>query len=145
MTVGIILPKQRREVNPKAKIMTENVQRNLEAIKALNDIHAKYGKHAWLKNKIVLDLCIDNYGSLDVMERPVCEHCEKPAMWHIGGTGYCWACGTTTKNPVTVKNYLLNEFGKLNEKQLDMIDLMGGFDDDGEEDFNETVFERQAF
>lgn len=136
MPVGIILPKQRRQVNPKAKLLTENVFRNMEAIKLLNGIHEKYGKHAWLKNKIVLDLCIDNYGSLDVMERPVCEHCEKPAMWHVGGTGYCWACGGTTPKPITVKQYLMNEFGRLSEKQLEALEMMSGFDDEdlGEEE-----------
>jgi hypothetical protein len=139
MTVGIILPKERRKVDPKAKLLTENVFRNLEAIKMLNGIHEKYGKHAWLKNKIVLDLCIDNYGSLDVMERPVCEHCEKPAMWHVGGVGYCWACGGTTPKPITVKQYLMNEFGKLNQQQLEALDMLSVFDDEGEEKEGEQV------
>lgn len=144
MPIGIVLPKMRREVDPKAKIMTEDVHRNLKAIKLLNEIHAKYGKHAWLKNKIVLDFCIDNYGSLDVMERPVCEHCERPAMWHVGGVGYCWACGSTTKKPITVKQYLMNYFGKLNEEQLEALDMLGGFDDKNLEKEDESLEEFPA-
>lgn len=50
-------------------------------------------------------------GRFPLTKLPVCGHCEKLGLWHkdsITGkpVGYCKACGTYTKSPVTYSSYL---------------------------------------
>lgn len=123
------MPKERRKKNPLEKLSNENVQRNIVAMKELDGINPKLAKHALLRNDLMRDLTMDNYGTIQVMEQPVCRSCERPALWHINDTAFCHACGTVTSKPVTVKQYLLDQFKKLSPAQLEALDVLGGIDD----------------
>lgn len=89
----------------------------LEQIKKSNP---KYLEHILQKNDIIMTFAKSTLGGLDLLEQPMCNHCEKPGAWNTGGTCYCWACGTVTKDPITFYEYLAQEL-KLSEEDVKMI------------------------
>ena len=124
-----VMPKERRKRNLLEKSTCDSVQRNLVAMKEIEGINPKLAKHALLRNDLMRDLTLDNYGSIQIMEQPVCRSCERPALWHVNSTAFCHVCGTVTQNPITVKQYLIDQFSKLTPMQLEALDILGAVDD----------------
>lgn len=129
MTVAIIVPREKRRRDPKAKILCNEVYQNIKELEMVESISRKFAKHSVQKNEFLREFALDNYGSVHILEMPVCEKCERPALWHIGGTGYCHACGTTTKNPIQMGEYVIKELLKgKSEEQIEMIRTLANLD-----------------
>ncbi len=45
-------------------------------------------------------------GRYPVSRLPVCSGCERVAYWGHGGQGVCPECGTITKDPITLSEYM---------------------------------------
>ena len=99
----------------------------IESVKSmdfLKDVNPAYAEHMFHQNRIVEAFAMSQYGGVDVLEHPVCKKCEKPG-WNVENpsfksTGdedkdreirncYCYSCGTTTYNTLTLKKYLISE------------------------------------
>lgn len=108
----------------------------LAAMKNIKSADPKYAKHMLQKNDILEDFAFSIFGGVDILEQPVCRKCERPALWDHGDVGHCMACGTITKNPWTVRQYLLDQIDrrKLTQEQLEVLSMKGRqFADDSEE------------
>ncbi len=108
----------------------------IESVKSmdfLKGVQPKYAEHMFHFNRIVEAFAMSQYGGVDVLEQPICKKCEKPGMNTINptfvSTGdedrdrdirncYCEACGTTSYNTITLKDYLVQELNV----QIDQIE-----------------------
>ena len=130
--ISIILPKEKKQRYTPKDLITKDVRTNIAKYKALQKASPAWASHMLKKNLFIEKMCFDNFGSIQVLEQPVCEGCERPAFWHTGGTAHCFACGRYTKNPITVRDYF-EQIVKLSTEQLDILDMTGGELPDGTE------------
>jgi len=93
---------------------------NHKTIVDLGKVNPAFAKHVLIKNDIVKLFALKRYGTIDLLDQPMCEKCEKPATWHTGGTAYHHECGTHTKHPITMLEYLRNEI-KLSPEMLELF------------------------
>lgn len=97
---------------------------NMKMFEKLNNISPKYAKHMLLKNSIIENFAKSAFGGIDILDQPVCRTCEKPCAWNTNATAYCFSCGTSTKNPITVRDYLIQEFKLDKEQDLELIEKL---------------------
>ena len=104
---------------------------SVESMKFLKNVNPKYAEHMYHQNRIVEAFAMSEFGGVDVLEQPVCGKCEKPG-WNtfnpnFVSTGdedkdrdikncFCPACGTTTYNTLSLRDYLLQELNLQEEK-----------------------------
>jgi hypothetical protein len=105
---------------------TENVQ-NIGVLNHLKKIKPGYLDHVLKKNEVIIAFAKSNLGGIEFLELPVCGHCEKPGAWHTDDSCYCWACGTTTRNAITLYEYLAQEL-KLTEEDVKILLEISGTD-----------------
>jgi hypothetical protein len=74
---------------------------NVLAAKTLED--TKYFDHAISRER---EFLYQQYG-FDIWGMPVCERCERVALWHKGHTAMCRSCGHQTQKPITVEEFLM--------------------------------------
>jgi hypothetical protein len=75
---------------------------NVKAAKTLKD--TKYFDHAISRER---EFLYQQYG-FDIWSMPVCEKCERVALWHKNHTAICRSCGHETKKPITVEQFLMD-------------------------------------
>jgi hypothetical protein len=97
-----------------------SLQDNHKALLELKNVNPKFAKHVMVKNDLVKIFAMERFGTIDILEQPMCTKCEKPCTWHTGGTAYHLECGTHIKNPITMLDYLRSEI-HLTEEQLDIM------------------------
>ena len=85
---------------------------NISAMNEIKGLDPKLAKHVLDRNDLINSFAEQALGGIDVLDQPVCRHCERFAAWDQGGTAYCFVCGTTTENPITVRAYLLDLYEK---------------------------------
>jgi hypothetical protein len=120
-------------------------RQKIESVKSmdfLKGVSPKFAEHMYQRNRVVEAFAMSELGGVDVLSQPVCGKCEKPGMNTINpdfkSTGdedkdreiyncYCEACGTTTYNTLTVRQYLLREL-KVKEDKVEKFEsnLYGG-------------------
>jgi hypothetical protein len=100
---------------------------NVKTLDLLKNINPKYAEHMYFKNRIVEAFAISAFGGVDILDQPVCGHCEKPGFWHgdktMSGACYCPGCGSITKNAVEMRDYLSQEL-KLPTEVMEQLELM---------------------
>ena len=109
----------------KSKLEQELLQpnkSNFEALKAIEGIDPKYAKHMFLSNTLIEQFVKHLGGGLDLLNQPVCTHCEKPCAWDKGGSAYCFSCNKSipAKDAITVKLYLLQETKGVSDDTLNL-------------------------
>jgi len=110
----------------------------IESVKSmdfLKGVKPAFAEHMFHFNRIVEAFAMSQYGGVDILEQPICKKCEKPGWNTVNpnfvSTGdedadrevrncFCEACGTTSYNTLTLRNYLLQELGV----QIDKIEEM---------------------
>lgn len=82
---------------------------NIRAIKAIEGVDPKYAKHMFLGNRLLEQFIKKQGGGLDLLDQPVCPHCEKPCAWDIEKGAYCFSCNKSIPSDkvYTVSQYLL--------------------------------------
>ena len=98
---------------------------NARVMQAIQNTDPKYAKHMFLRNQLIQNFAMRATGGVEILDQPVCNHCERPAAWHIGGTAYCFSCGTTTKEPITVARYLIEYTKFFSQEQLELLEKAG--------------------
>ncbi len=98
---------------------------NARVMQAIQTTDPKYAKHMFLRNQLIQNFAMRSTGGIEILDQPVCEHCERPAAWHTGGTAYCFSCGTTTKQPITVEKYLMEYTKFFTKEQLELLGKAG--------------------
>jgi len=113
--------------------------RNLMLMKAIEGKDPAYAKHMIDKNDILSGFAFKMGGGIDILSQPVCGRCEGVGTWGDFSTtvtegivGYCDACGHTTKDPITVEQYLSEYVARIDpdtmeamrSKLNDLIELM---------------------
>lgn len=94
---------------------------NVRAMKVIEGVDPKFAKHMFLRNQLLQNFAMRATGGIDILDQPMCNHCEKPAAWHTGGAAYCFSCGTTTKEPITVEKYLMEYTKMFTDEQLKLM------------------------
>lgn len=73
-------------------------------------------KDKFFRNKAIVDFALSVYNTLDVLDQPVCPHCEQVGLWDKGGM-YCHKCGHTTSDSLlTMAEYCEQELMKRGRK-----------------------------
>lgn len=122
---------------------------NVKTLDQLKNVNPKFADHMYYKNRIVEAFALSEYGGVDVLEQPMCGKCEQPGfntidtnmkvpyIRAIDKNGdeydkfihncYCPKCGTTTKNTLTLREYLMQEL-KLQTNELEQLEriMYGG-------------------
>lgn len=117
---------QEREFNEKRNNQLNNSlmqldKGNINVMKAIQSMDPKYAKHMFLRNELVKKVALYAAGGIEILDQPVCNHCERPALWDKGGTAYCFSCHTKTQKPITVERYLIEYTKFFSEEQLEMM------------------------
>ena len=99
-------------------------------MKSIEKIDPKYAKHMFLKNQLIENFAMHMGGGIDLLDQPVCPHCEKPAAWNEGGTAYCFSCNKSIPmdKVITVIEYLIEYTNAFTEEQLEVLNMLGGSD-----------------
>lgn len=94
----------------------------------ISKVDPKYAKHMFLQNELIEKFAMNLGGGLDVLEQPVCIHCERPAAWNEGGSAYCFSChkSTPADKAITVRKYLLEQTKCYTAEQLELLNTLGG-------------------
>lgn len=97
--------------------------KNIAIMNTLKKSSPKYAKHAFHIDNIVTKFVKEKFGGLEVLDLPMCNKCERPGLWHDGGTCECPRCGNTGKAKSMRERFAedLKEFG-LNDKSLQELD-----------------------
>ena len=109
----------------RAKLQTMDT-RHVDIMNTIQGTDPKFAKHMFLSNQLIENFAKSLGGGVNILEQPMCNHCEKPAAWNDGGSAYCFSCHTTTKEPITVKKYLIEYTKGIKEEQLQMLLALGG-------------------
>jgi hypothetical protein len=104
---------------------------SVQDMKFLKGVNPAYAEHMYHQNRIVEAFAMSEFGGVDTLDQPVCGKCEKPG-WNtfndnFVSTGdpdkdrevrncFCAACGTTTYNTLTLRQYLIQELNLQEEK-----------------------------
>lgn len=96
---------------------------NHKAIIDLGNINPKFAKHTMIKNDLVRKFALERFGTIDILDQPMCTRCEKPCTWHTGGTAYHLECGTHIKKPITMLEYLREQI-KFTPEELDAFGIV---------------------
>lgn len=101
---------------------------NLKIMASIGKIEPKYAKHMFLRNELLQKFSMSMGGGIDLLEQPVCIHCEKPAAWNDGGSAYCFSCNKSVpaKDVITVMEYLMEYTKMFSEEQLEVFNKLGG-------------------
>lgn len=92
----------------------------LQTMEEIKSVHPKYAKHMFQLNNLVKNLAMTEFSNIDVLDLPVCRRCERPALW-MNEDARC-SCGAITKNPMTVRQYMIQEFRKqLTDEQIEQL------------------------
>lgn len=88
-------------------------RQNITAINAVKDKKSNFADHMLQHNNIIKSFAMAEHGGIELLDLPVCEHCERLAANYDDppGSAYCWVCGKVTKVPITLKEYLMQEIG----------------------------------
>ena len=103
---------------------------HFDIMKTIEGVEPKFAKHMFLRNQLIENFAKSIGGGINVLGQPMCNHCEKVAAWNDEGTAYCFSCHSTTKKPITVKQYLIEYTKALSEEQLELLSMMGGVEDE---------------
>ena len=117
-----------KKLDHELKIVNTNT---VNAMKAIENVDPKYAKHMFLRNELIEQFAYHMGGGLNILEQPMCIHCERPAAWDIDGA-YCFSCNKKTPRDkaITVREYLI-EFSKgFTEEQLELLNMIGGESDE---------------
>lgn len=68
--------------NKKYKLGDEIKEVNIKTLNYLRNINPAYAEHMYEKNRIVEAFAMSELGGVDLLEQPICPHCEKPGAWH---------------------------------------------------------------
>lgn len=107
----------------KKNIFGQPNEKNLNTMNMLSKYSPKYAKHAFYIDNIVTKFAKEKFGGIEILELPMCNKCERPGLWHEGGTCECPKCGNTGKAKSMRERFAedLKEFG-LNVNKLQALD-----------------------
>lgn len=91
---------------------------NQKTLIELGKVNPKLAKHTLIKNDLVRMFALQRFGTIDLLDQPMCTKCERPCTWDKNGTAYHVECGTHIANPVTMLEYLREQI-KLPQEILD--------------------------
>ena len=116
------------------KINTLNTKHNA-IMKEIEKVNPKFAEHMFLRNELVEKFAEHMGGGIDILEQPMCSHCEKPATWDKDGKAYCFSChkSTPADKVITVRQYLTEFLKGFTEEQLKLLNTIGGIEDDSVE------------
>jgi hypothetical protein len=83
---------------------------NITAHKLITGKNKAFGKHIFQYNDIEKKFAYNKDGGVDLLEEPVCGHCERLGSWHdqpFPGSCHCFACGKDTPYAITMRQYLM--------------------------------------
>lgn len=100
--------------------------KNHRLLEQVSKVNPKYAKHMLHRNEVLEKFAMRLGGGIDLLDNPVCEHCEQPATWDFEDTAYCFQCNKKSyvgkdKKPVLVRDYLLEFTKGFTEEQLAAI------------------------
>lgn len=106
--------------------------RNRKIVDIIGKTDPKYAKHMFLRNGLIEKFAMNLGGGLDILEQPVCIHCERPAAWDVGGGAYCFSCNKNipADKVITVMDYLMEYTKTFSEEQLEILNMLGGTDNE---------------
>lgn len=106
-------------------------------MKGIEGKDPKFASHMFKRNDLIEKFAKYLGGGINILDQPMCDHCEKPAAWNEGGTAHCFSCNRDTTKPITVHEYLMNYTKGYSEyqlrqieEQLKVLEAMGGEIDD---------------
>lgn len=101
---------------------------NVKIMESIGKVEPKYAKHMFLRNELLQKFSMSMGGGIDLLEQPVCTHCERPAAWDVGGSAYCFSCNKSVpaKDVITVMEYLMEYTKMLSKEQLEVLNRLGG-------------------
>lgn len=114
-----------RDALNRAKMQAVNTK-HVNIMKNIEGVDPKFAKHMFLSNQLIENFAKSLGGGVDILNQPMCNHCEKPAAWNEGGSAYCFSCHKATKNPITVKEYLVEYTKGFTEEQIQLLLALGG-------------------
>lgn len=101
---------------------------NISIMKSIESVDPKYAKHMFLRNELLQKFAMSIGGGINILEQPVCTHCERPAAWDIGRSAYCFSCNKTVPvdKVITIMDYLIEYTKAFTEEQLEILNQLGG-------------------
>ena len=87
--------------------------------KLMQELYPAFAEKLFYNNPFMQKIVMSSLNSMFIMEYPICGRCETVAAWDKTiivndkkiKTCYCFAegCGSTTKNPVTLREWMVDE------------------------------------
>lgn len=110
------------------KQLIETNVKHIDTMKTIEGLDPKFAKHMFLRNELLESFSKNMGGGVNVLEQPMCGHCERVAAWNTGGKAHCFSCNkdTPASQVITVKKYLLEFMKNMSEEQLQMLNTLGG-------------------
>lgn len=99
---------------------------HINIMDTIEGVDPKFAKHMFLRNQLIENFAKQMGGGINILDQPMCNRCERPAAWNQEGTAYCFSCHSTTKDPITVKKYLIEYTKGLPQEQLELLTMLGG-------------------
>ncbi|MGE5631388.1 MAG: hypothetical protein ACM3TR_09865 [Caulobacteraceae bacterium] len=96
---------------------------NILIHRKIKDKKPNFAAHIYQHNKIIQGFAEAAHGGIELLELPVCEHCERVAAnYHEPpGSAYCWSCGKVTITPITLREYLMVHL-KIPAEEMELIE-----------------------
>lgn len=97
--------------------------KNIKAHELILGKNKAFGNHIFQHNDIEKKFAYAAHGGVELLEEPVCGHCERLGSWHdkpLPGSCHCFACGKDTPNAITMREYLMQH---LNVSAVEMVQI----------------------
>ena len=98
-------------------------KQNAAGLKAIGEKKKSFASHILQHNDVMKSFTMSTTGGIELLELPVCEHCERVAAnYHEPpGSAYCWSCGNVTVSPITLRQYLMEHL-KIDAVEMELIE-----------------------
>lgn len=110
---------------------------SLGVMKLLKEYYPAFAKKVFERNPLVEKLCLSGFFTENILDYPVCGHCETLALWNRyvknpdgsladDGEGNlipvarCWKCGQDTVNPLMFFEWCMMELKKKAPESVDV-------------------------
>lgn len=123
---------RQRDLKQNKEINTLDVNQ-LAVFNEIQKLNPKFAKHIVQGNDLLNTFIFKELGNLEILDRPMCTHCESPAAYDMDGSVYCFKChGRSYPKDyphgkiMTLRGYMLEELMSkgLNADQLTQLNVI---------------------
>lgn len=103
---------------------------NMKTLEYLRNINPAFTEHMYEGNRVIEAFAKSTLGGVDILDQPICPHCEKPGAWHCDlkptdkPNQDCIECQTMQKELKELAGVLIEKDGEITSNDYPHVGCM---------------------